>query len=71
MLDGDDLPAAASGDDEQDDLDKYLDELDDEGADGNEADVDVGEDISKYLKDLGVSEDDVDGGETGDAKETA
>jgi hypothetical protein len=59
MLDGDDLPAAASGDDIGDDLGAYLDQLDGEGdgdgatdaGDGGAADAD---DLAAYLGDLGL-----------------
>jgi hypothetical protein len=69
MLDGDELPASASGDDELDDLDKYLDELDGDSAGGD--DGDVGDDISKYLGDLGVGNGDGGHEGTSDAKNGA
>ena len=60
MLDDGDLPAAASGDDEADDLDDYLHELeaaDDEGGGGGAGEA-AGEDVAKYLEDLGLDDGD-------------
>lgn len=66
MLDGDDLPAAASGDDDPDDLDKYLNDLTDPHA--GAGDVTGGEhvadscsdDLAKYLGNLDVEGEPVD-----------
>lgn len=63
MLDGEDMPAAASGDDDDDgDIDAYLNDLGaDEvpaGSPEGAAAADADDDLAKYLGDLGIDDDD-------------
>lgn len=65
MLDDGDLPAAASGDEEADNLEDYLQELEAGGGSGGEGgggEDAVGDDVSKYLEDLGLDDDHDDDG---------
>jgi hypothetical protein len=66
MLDGDDLPAAASGDDDPDDLEKYLSGLNDphagvgDVAGGEQVEGSCSDDLANYLGDLVVEDETVD-----------